>query len=830
MKKIIIHILAGAAAALSLLSCVREPLLERPEGEGIVLDFLCVDPVTKAGTDGVKDGEDPWNENYIQTVDVFFYTSDGVENDCVLHERFTPDNASGRVSLTLYADDGRINTLVPGSANSFWVYAVANYPGTIVTDESNLSGTSVSHLKERELSCDFANAPGHKQSSFVMDGLAEVKSVDKSARLVAKGEVQLKRVAAKITVQLNIADQVKVDRVRVENDVEIPYQEIWEPMITAETSVQMYIENAVCNTTLAALPVDDPDYFSYKNNRMTFVKSTAAADADFPWKTDPTYVYPQRWEYASKVSPTVEPTIKLILPWKRLSDEVNGVTYTQKQFYYKIIIPEDAREADGDVTFLRNFVRNNWYNFKMDVGMLGSETDGEAILLEGTYFVMDWQDKDIVQKQASIGKARFLSIEPKEHTLYNENTLDMLYTSSHPVALNTTKGGTTLDITATKIYYGSNNAGTSYGGGTIRTAGSNHPDYPNGQKYIEYSAAQRKALNDGNDWVAVNGDYVTLTHMLNNDISANEYLDTAPYIIRFNLYHADHYNDALYKQPVKIIQYPAIYITNETSNGSVFLNGTNNTSLSNLNNLVDDADNIIGSIVAPTSINDSGDNTNPRLYTIHISVLPSDSEDLIGDPRTDGNSAVVTTLDGLNASANYRPAADNTQNILAPAVVIASSYGKTTSLWYENAQTRCAAYQENGYPAGRWRLPTSAELEYFVMLSEAGIIPSLFNPGMSSEPIQASNRQSYYYYSYYWSGGGYGFSGDGFDHLTELKRLDGTGSPNYTFNSQSYYSSNTLHGVNHHSGYTRCVYDVWYWGEETDKNHMTSWGGYQTTK
>lgn len=795
MKKIIIHILAGAAAALSLLSCVREPLLERPEGEGIVLDFLCVDPVTKAGTDGVKDGEDPWNENYIKTVDVFFYTSNGVENDCVLHERFTPDNASGRVSLTLYADDGRINTLVPGSANSFWVYAVANYPGTIVTDESNLSGTSVSHLKERELSCDFANAPGHKQSSFVMDGLAEVKPVDKSARLVAKGEVQLKRVAAKITVQLKIADQVKVDRVRVENDVEIPYQEIWEPMITAETSVQMYIENAVCNTTLAALPVNDPDYFSYKNNRMTFVKSTAAADADFPWKTDPTYVYPQRWEYASKVSPTVEPTIKLILPWKRLSDEVNGVTYTQKQFYYKIIIPEDAREAEGDVTFLRNFVRNNWYNFKMDVGMLGSETDGEAILLEGTYFVMDWQDKDIVQKQASIGKARFLSIEPKEHTLYNENTLDMLYTSSHPVALNTTKGGTTLDITATKIYYGSNNAGTSYGGGTIRTAGANHPDYSNGQKYIEYSAAQRKALNDGNDWVAVNGDYVTLTHALNNDISANEYLDTAPYIIRFNLYHADHNNDALYKQPVKIIQYPAIYITNETSNGYVFVNGytSGNTAYTQANNRGTN----LGGIAARNEIDDSGGNTNPRLYSIHVTVLPGGSEYMIADPRTDGTEAVITEPSGLNDGTNYRPAATDARNLIAPEFKIASSYGKTDAMAYGAAQSRCASYQEYGYPAGRWRLPTMAEVMFMINLSSKKIIPELFTPDDSVND------------------GGY-WCADG----VVFPLNDGT------IEYRTAAQAANIHSGNH---WPRCVYDEWYWGTDQDSGHLTSWGGFQTS-
>ena len=510
MKKICLHILILTAVALSLLSCAREVLPDTVQEEGIVLDFLCVSPTTKAGTNGTKDGEDPWNENYIQTLDVFFYTADGTGNDCVIHERFTPDNRSGKVSVTLYANDARVNTLVP-VGNSFWVYAVANYPGTIVADENNLAGTSVNELKALPLSCDFSAAEGHRQASFVMDGLAEVTSVDREKRLVAKGEVQLKRVAAKITVQLNIANQIRIPRVRVVNDEPIEYDEIWEPLINQESgmSIAMYIQNAVRNTTLAAKPVSEPVYFSYSGNRMYFTKSGEAAYADYPWLTDPTYVYPQHWEYASKLSPTKEPTIKLILPWKRLHDDVNGVSATQKQFYYKIIIPDDTRAADGDDEFLRNFVRNNWYNFKMEVGMLGSETDDAAVLLSGTYYVVDWQDKDVVKKQAAIGKARFLSVEHKEYTVYNENTLDMLYTSSHHVALTTSANSSTLDITATKAYYGSKAANASYGGGIIRTA-SGHPDYPNGQKYIEYNATQRKTLNSGNDWLAINGEYVTL--------------------------------------------------------------------------------------------------------------------------------------------------------------------------------------------------------------------------------------------------------------------------------------------------------------------------------
>lgn len=806
-------------AALSLLACTREIQPgEDGDGEGIVLDFLCVSPTTRAGMNGTLDGEDEWNENYINTLDVFFYKED-YSVDALIHKRFTPNNHSGRASATLFTDDATINTLIPDGNVGFWVYAVANYPGTLVANENDLSHTSVEELKTKPLSCDFSIPSNHKQSSFVMDGLSFVTSIDKEKRVVARGEVNLKRVAAKITVQLNITPGIEIEKRTIIDDQERIYYERWEPM--TDGAIQMYIENAVSNTTLAAKPLSDPlqiHYFDYKGNMMNFTKSTEVAHASYPWLTDPTYVYPQHWEYASKTPPTKEPTIKLILPWKRLSRESNGVQVnsTQKQFYYKIIIPDDTRSDDGDDTFLKNFVRNNWYNFNMEVGMLGSETDDSAVLMEGMYYVVDWQDKDVVEKQAAIGKARFLSIEPREHTIYNENTLSMMYTSSHPAALTTTQGGTTLDITATKIYYGDKNAGVSYGGGTIRTAGADHPDYPQGQKYIEYSASQRKALNNNADWLSVDGDYVKFNHTLNNDITQGEYFDSAPYIIHFNLYHADHNNDGLYKQSVKITQYPAIYITSKQSNGYVFVKGTGNGS--KVNNLTDDDSNVIGSIVARNSLGDDETSKNKNLYDVHVTVLPSDSPYMIGDPRTDGSTAVVTTLTGLNDNAKYRPTAEDTQSIIAPSLKIASSYGKTSSTFYENARTRCAAYQESGFPAGRWRLPTDAEIKYLVMLSQQGVIPTLFDPG-------GSRSNNTYYYSYYWAGGYEAYYDDGFVNMQGRTTGSISAGTGYNFNYQIGNQTYTYHLV-----YTRCVYDIWYWGEDPDSDHMTSWSGYQITK
>ena len=84
-----------------------------------------------------------------------------------------------------------------------------------------------------------------------------------------------------------------------------------------------------------------------------------------------------------------------------------------------------------------------------------------------------------------------------------------------------------------------------------------------------------------------------------------------------------------------------------------------------------------------------------------------------------------------------------------------------TSKDFQNALRRCASYQENGYPAGRWRLPTRAEIEFVMSLSNKGYIPALFD-------------------GTYFDGAGNGYTSSG--------------------------GSKDNYGV-------RCVYDLWFWGD-----------------
>ena len=101
----------------------------------------------------------------------------------------------------------------------------------------------------------------------------------------------------------------------------------------------------------------------------------------------------------------------------------------------------------------------------------------------------------------------------------------------------------------------------------------------------------------------------------------------------------------------------------------------------------------------------------------------------------------------------------------------------------EQAQKRCAAYQEDGFPAGRWRLPTSAEFDYIGKLCAEEKIPPIFSDGM-----------------YYWSA---------------------TRIYNYNQGNGGSITENTSRTT----AFMRCVYDDWYWGSNRiNDRKVFTWG------
>ena len=103
---------------------------------------------------------------------------------------------------------------------------------------------------------------------------------------------------------------------------------------------------------------------------------------------------------------------------------------------------------------------------------------------------------------------------------------------------------------------------------------------------------------------------------------------------------------------------------------------------------------------------------------------------------------------------------------------------------------RCASYQEEGLPAGRWRLPTTAEIMFVISLQQKDLIQDIF---------YGSN----YYYS-----------------STHQVRNNGGTVPDVR----------TIPTANNTTGSVRCIYDEWYWGTKPEaRPNNTYAGGYEFT-
>ena len=751
---------------------------------------------TRAGADGVKDGIDRYNENLISWVDFFFYPGGATDSDATYHvHRESGKRRSDVMRIELTSE--QVNTIIfpssPEDIRECKVVAFVNYPATLVANESNLSGTSLPELESKLVTTDFVSPANHRQPRFMMSGEAELTLRGRAQVIAASGQIDLRRYASKLTVGIDVAEEVSVG------------YEKWHPMLTG---MELYLVNGVSDVTLGGENTDNPAYFSYRNNPLRFAYTDLEDQVHYYfekegsyYQTYPTYMYPQHWVYGSTESPDREPFLKLVVPWVRDADPEHNITATQKQFYYKVMIPDDRRDE-----FKRSFVRNNWYHIDIRVGILGAETDeASALISTGWVYVVYWQDKDVVIKNAEIGNARYLAVDQQRYELHNLDSSLLHYTSSHPIEI--------IDVRATRPFYGVANSGEQLGG-TVKIAG-NGEIYPKGSKYLEYSEEQRKALNGGKDWFSDTGTAILFEHRLENDYTISSF-DYSPYTVSMTLVHADRPDDASFRQTITIEQSPGIYI-NMTPNtdpltgpggkplhwGYVYIDNEQLTLAQYNEASNNDADKAyrydhLWRVVYYSS-------GGRDMFRINVTVLPEDSEFVLGDPRqrnvdnlrsTDPTDTYGYFHDAVDVNGTVRSLqfyyptenSDRTVNMISPAYRISTKLSgiEHDGITYQKAKERCAAFQENGFPAGRWRIPTKGEIKFISQLSSLGFFEWQFGGN-------------------YWSANGAVYVDKNKGTVTDSDRNMETGI-----------------------ALLRCVYDSWYWGDEQVENLETFvWGDAQ---
>jgi len=459
------------------------------------------------------------------------------------------------------------------------------------------------------------------------------------------------------------------------------------------------------------------------------------------------------------------------VPWAR-SDEKNteGIPYYQNT-YYQVPIS----------TIAKSLVRNTHYKINLVVSRLGSFVEEKPeVISPSSYIIVPWQSETV---NADLMDYRYLMVEEKDITIYNEDELYIPYVTSHEAEI-VSVSFAQQDITGATP--------------TWTTINSNNNNYLSNLDLVETNGVKQ----------------IYYKNVLDNVYTSSTF-DFTPYKVTFTIQHID---DSDYKEEVTIIQYPAIYgeakrnsdyigasdnEDNDNHNGYVFVNGyQDTTSPSNGQDF----------FCSANGIENAYSGASPNMYIFTVTSIQG-TDYVVGDPR-ENNIATDILNDTHNGGTsiwisapyfengevktpnrrltNYygTDASDRTINTIAPKFRVASTYSvlSTSAAEARNLEylkKRCASYQEDGYPAGRWRLPTKAEFEFVFSQVNRNNLPAMYEVG-----------------SAYWCAHGLG-----------TPKSDGTVQLDKVTTSSGGHS-------------VRCVYDEWYWTDKLDdtQKNVFTWG------
>ena len=817
MKRIITYVAAMTALVLTA-SCSRESMQETYTGDGLSLQVMWTEMATRADESTVN------NEYAVNSLDWYFYKDTTAAPAFHVRE----DIAAGDAKALKYVRD-----FVPGQtygdtefphrgdlcgADDFCtVFVVANLPSDKVQANATLANLKAIAVDQTFLNGNTPLAPDAESLNFIMTGQKQVKGTSLSVPGATAEIINLNRLAVKITYSVNVLKS----RVTTTDGI----TETWTPMLNGN-NVRMYPQNVVKNALLGAVDEKYPTSLEIANADEIVVSS----DEPSKWKENgnnyttkepigPYYTYPNNWE---KGGP--DTFVKIIVPWKVIkTDSSNKVIYSaQREVYYKVMLPDPMT------------LSNTWYQLEINLAP-GSENEPE-VEITAKYKVANWIGggdkgvdgvlKDI--KYLIADRSDEVTDDGDNHFVTYTSGISIPYSASNPVIFKVVEASyidySTETPSVKKFVTTSDEGTTTYTNPNPSTnpqssdynkkhVGTYDPDHAEGDGWSMVTSMSTITgwfkFDNGSNVGAPEG-YLVMNHYLNADLTSR-FFDASPYTFTVRIYlERDPEN---YVEEIKIVQYPQTYIDAQESTvhanspeadpnnefyGYIFINGISDVTNRGYN--------------SPwTTIMSIGDNyshrTNHNMYILTTGVL-SDSSMRLGDPREatsyDGPKSTGAAVSFVSAPAvnggsrsmqNYHPTdATKSASFIAPKLRIQSAFGRRGSnsnhnseydarynkgednanYNYASAWNRCASYQEDGYPAGRWRLPTEAEIIYINTLSAKGYIPGMFNgptPYWTATPGRAVRRES---------------------QNPDVIRI----TSGYTQAS------------------TRCVYDDWYWGSD----------------
>ena len=798
MKRIITLIIFAAAALSLIPSCSELGGPATKEGAYLLkLDIACTDMQTKSdnGTDV---------EDLIKYVDYFFFADEAGTTPLGIHARVALPTEDG-LGLTF-------DTSIPEYAalqNTSYVYVLANYPGEIDhTTNPTLADLLAMPVNKPLYTAATETTPAQQPDCFVMDSYtpatetsAEKYTVQLKPAAVDEVRTQtikLSRLAVKLSVQLNIEPSIST-----KNPI-TGQNETWTPL---EEQMRIYYVNALNTTTLAGTPTPVLQQEGTRDGYFSYPTDYGFTGENHTYTTDPAYTYPQKWN----AEDNGEPYFKLYLPWQ-------GSIMGSSNFYYKIPVPQ------GEVKTLD---RNSWYQVTLRVGVLGG-TESDYIVIENyEYCVADWSSPSWFSG-SGLNSAKYFYVPGNEFHIYGDDHIDIPYYCNAEVNVDF--------VNITYMDYNSNNAGDTATrsknfSGTSDTSVTDYGGTAN-HTYTLTSDAENKVVKYAHDMANL---YVmrTVTLTITNSENTNQTKTVTVYqhpaIELKKAAAGDMYVNGRFARvsDARDVNGNSMGST-WTNHGSTYYHsfGSNSNYWTSFNNngervylITNNGTNEYGSILGnpnwvsqnffTTDITVTAFSDNNKTYTI---TGEGEHQYKIGDPRVPARSVYSNfnlndyLASGTNSFRSWTNASDilicsqteNDRNVIAPRFLVSSGLteillnttgrptpGTNNSTLFLNFVKRGATFQEAGFPAGRWRLPTEAEVAFIASRQKDKTIPEIFN------------RNVPYFCS----------SGRWFIIPDSGSEIQFGSDINQRYRSDSY---NTIaEDID-----AKFVYDLWYWGDQ----------------
>ena len=791
MKKFI-YILTSLLLACT--SCIGEFVIDDGfKEEGIVLTIYNA-PLTKA-----IDNTGEVYERELKTLDIFFYPKGQTAEPCVFYHHEDLSETFGQTEVNIYVVEDAIRRIFP-TQNLCDIFVIANLPaGVKPADAVFAAGSDATRLPvlesyvldNTEANYDAINKP------FVMAGLG---TAQKDSKKNAEGTISLVRASSKVTLTVAIPEYLDVE-ITDENKVTRTVRMVHPILDTPDVNTMNAAFHNGSHKGYLFKGVDEAvegNLRSSSKRSFEFSKTLPAVKYKNPEKADqdsipvrrvytcdiPFYTYAREWSKGAADAPYMTFEMKWGI------DEGNGSIPSYQIYYYHILINGAGR----------TFQPNHWYDMYINVGVIGSTIEIKPIILDHLeFFALDWADHisgvDHPKEDVELKDYMYFNVLTKRLELDNVTTGVIKYKASHKIAWK-------LD-TSNKVVENVPELSTSLGAFYVYCGG----DDPVARQFTgEYN------LTDNGNGVL----------QFENPVPANLYSPVYVYLtmwLELDGVNGMGETEEPYSESVTIVQYPPIYITPYRSTEySIFVNRyhrhgqairynqRNGQYLYNLGqaNGTGDGDYMYSVSVSSFKSTDTftmqgtdGNIIGSYNYIIgdprsrsHDNDLNDDNYNMDNEWRKDreGNGRILTY---------YYPTMqdDDVFRIVSPKFRVASFYGGYSSgCTPEGAAMRCASYQENGLPAGRWRLPTTAEILFVISLQQKDLIQDIFYKANNSA------NGNWYYSS------------------THQVRYNGANPPEVQGHAAT--------------GSVRCIYDEWYWGtaqearpnNDYDGDYEFTWG------